>query len=269
MKKTKSASAEPITVTAASTSSGQKLLLLAVFAILIIGLMVAGAIYQAEHARAGHIARQNDLLSSQIATLNNQIKQQNNINNGIVPAGAVYKDPAGKIGLVNGSITMTLPKDWVRLPQGYCSIGSIDSTAVCEDTAAVAPRDLVKSDGTATWSAEIGVFDYSGADGTAKSWYENKYSGDTLASFGTPKAINISEAPVNGYSALSFQWVSLPLDNPDYTNAEFAVAHDKYGVTVTAQVQVGTSYNPANAFDYRTTYLPLLNQMVQSIKFQD
>jgi hypothetical protein len=248
----------------------QKLVGLIVILILVIGIALVFGTYHKENGDATKITDQNNSLSSRIVSLNSKIKQQQNINNGVVSAGSIYKDPTGKIGLLNGVISMALPNGWKRLPASSCTGGSIDSNVTCEDVANVAPSDLIKSDGTASWSANIGVFDYSSSDGSAKSWYESKYFGSTLASFGTPEAVNISETPINGYSALSFQWAAIPpVDNPDYTNAVYVVVHGSYGVVVSAQVQASTVYGAANAFDYRTTYQPLISQMVQSIKFQD
>jgi Flp pilus assembly protein TadG len=241
--------------------------LVIVLLIIAVGTGVAAGVYYLEQAKAKTITDQNSTLGAQALTLNKEIKQQNDINNGIVPASQIYKDPAGGIGLVNGAITLTLPKGWVRVPQNNCTGGTIDSTAVCQDITAVAPSNLVNSDGTAKWSVNIGVFSYNSSDGSAQNWYETKYDGSPLVSYGTPQAINISTTPISGYSALSFQFVSPPLDNPDYTNAHYAVVNGKYAVEVDAQVQAGAIYG-TSAFDYRATYLPQITQMMQTIRFQ-
>lgn len=236
--------------------------------IILVGVSLAVWIYVHDSSKVRSLTSQNNVLNTQTASLKTQIQQQADINNGVVAPSSFYKDPAGKIGLLNGAITMTMPSGWVRLPQNYCGGGSVDSNVNCEDVAAVAPNNIVKPNGTTNWSASIGVFDYNSSDGTARSWYEKKYFGDTLASYLSPVATNISEAPVSGYSSLVFQWVAQPLNNPEYTNAVYVIVHGRYGVVVNAQVQTSTVYG-TNAFDYRATYQPLINQMVQSIKFQD
>jgi hypothetical protein len=225
--------------------------------------------YYLEKSRSDKLSVQNSVLAAQITELTGEIKQQTDINNGTVAAGKVYKDPAGGIGLVNGAITLTLPKGWVRIPQADCTGGTIDSTAVCQDIAAVAPSHLVRADGSASWSVRTSVFSYSSNDGSAKNWYEGIYDHNPLASYGSPEAVNISTDPINGYSALSFQFVSPPLDNPDYTAAHFALVHGKYAVEVDAWIQAGKEFGGGTAFDYRTSYLPEIIKMMQSIKFQD
>jgi|GEM_PF-3367859 len=245
-----------------------KLLVLVVTLILVIGVVSAVGVYYKEHANVASVARQNSLLNTQVTTLNNEIRQQNNINSGIVSAGSVYKHPTGKIGLLNSSITMTLPKGWIRVPSSGCTGGTIDSTIVCQDTAAVAPSNLVSSDGTTKWSTTIGVFNYSSADGDGKNWYYTKYEGMSAGSDLT--AINPILSTINSYSAYSEerQAFHVGYSEPEYVFADYAVVHGQYGVVVGAQVEAGAVDGPS-AFDYRTTYQPLINQMVQSIKFQD
>ena len=249
-------------------TQNRKLLDLVVVLILGFSIVLAFGVYHKEHTNTDNIVRQNNLLSSQASTLDSKIKQQDDINNGIVTVGSVYKDPTGKIGLLNGVITMTLPKNWVRLPASGCTGGTIDSAIVCQDTTAVAPSNLVNSDGTAKWSVSIGAFDYSSTDGNAKNWYYTKYEGMSAGSDLT--AINPVSSSINGYSAYSEerQAFHVGYNDPEYVFADYAVVHGQYGVVVGAQVEAGAVDGPS-AFDYRTPYQPLINQMVQSIKFQD
>ena len=258
-----------VAVNHVQTHKSSKVLYFVIPILLIFGALTIFYIYHTEQSKANKISQANQQLTSQTLKLNDEIKKQQDINSGAVAASAVYKDPQGKIGLVNGSITMNLPNGWVRTPASDCTGGTIDSTAVCQDIATVTPSKFVKSDGTNSWGATVSVFSYNNSDGSARHWYESIYNGSPLSSYGTPQAINISEAPINGYSALIFQWAGIPpINNPDYTNAEYTVVHGKYAVVLTAQVQASTVYGD-QAFDYRSTYMPLLNQMIKSIKFQD
>ena len=238
----------------------KKLFGLVVILILLIGIIAAFGIYRKLHEDARNLASQNNTLNSQIASLNGKIKKQQDINNGVVPAGSIYKAPAGKIGLLNGAITMTMPKGWTNITQGYCTGGTIDSNANCEDIAAIAPSTLIKYYSgvkSATWSVSIGVFDYSSSDVSAKDWFYTKYQGMPANSTITGTT-NIFTTPVNGYSTYA-------IDYPGYssTQAYYVIAHGDYAVVVSAGVQ-----DSGGGFDYRTTYQPLINQMVQSIKFQ-
>jgi hypothetical protein len=245
-----------------------KLSIVIVLLILVSGILSGFSVYHKEHTDAAGVVLQNSRLNTQITTLTNEIRQQNNINSGAVSEGSGYKDPTGKVGLLNGAITMTLPKGWVRVPESGCTGGTIDSTIVCQDTAAVAPSNLVSSDGTAKWSAAIGVFNYSSADGDSKNWYYTKYEGKPAGSDLT--AINPVTLTINSYNAYSEerQAFHVGYSDPEYVFADYAVVHGQYGVVVNTQVEAGTIDGPG-AFDYRATYQPLINQMVQSIKFQD
>jgi hypothetical protein len=238
--------------------------------IILAGVAAAFVIYFHDGAKIKSLDSENNALNTQTASLKIQVQQQNNINNGVVAPGSIYKDPAGGIGLVNGAVTFTLPSNWKRVPHESCAGGTIDSTAVCQDVASIAPGNMVESDGTSKWSATIGVYDYASTDGSARNWFESVYYHSPLADLGNPEAANISQSPVNGYSALSFDYVATnPAPTPpDYTDAFFTVVHGSYAVVVSAQVQASTAYGNANAFDYTSTYLPELTKMVQSIKFQ-
>ncbi len=239
--------------------------------ILVIAAGAAYGVYASEQSKAAKITSQNSSLNNQIAALNREIKQQNNINDDVVAKSKVYQDPSGGIGLVNGAVTFTLPSGWKRVPASFCGGYSIGSKAVCQDVAAVAPSTLIASDGPSTWSATIEVYNYTSSNGSAASWYENVDGGDPLTDNGAPEAINVSQLPINGYSALSTLIASpeTPPTPPDYTNAIFVVVRGSYAVVVSAVVQTNTGYEANVAFDYRTTYLPVLAKMVQTIRFQD
>ena len=226
---------------------------------LIVLMVSVFGVYYSEHAKVASIAHQNNSLDTQIATLNEEIKQQNNINNGIVAVGSLYKDPAGKIGLLSGAITMTLPQGWSRVPQqDDCSGGTIDSEATCTYVTAVAPTSLINVDGSSKWSVNVGVFDYSKSNGTAKDWFYTEYQGMAADStiVGTT---NIFTVPVNGYSTYAIDYPA----SASNIQAYYVIAHGSYVVVVSADIQDSLS-----AFDYLSTYQPSITQMVQSIKFQ-
>lgn len=235
---------------------------------IILALISAGVAYLKEHSKTATLSHQNSQLSAQETILDNEVKQQNNTNHDIVSTSTVYKDPPGKIELANGTITMTLPKSWMRMPAGECTGGTIDSTIVCQDIASVAPSNMINTDGTTKWSANVEVFDYNNSDGDAKNWYYTKY--EDMPAGSDLSAVNPISSLINGYSAYSEQIEAFytGTNDPEYVDAYYAVVHGQYGVVITTQIEAG-SINGPNAFDYRTTLQPLINQMVQSIKFQD
>ncbi len=244
----------------------QNFLRLVVILILVIGIALSYGTYHKKSGDVSNITTQNSSLNSQITSLNNKIKQQQDTNNGVVPAGSVYKDPSGEIGLLNGAITLTLPSGWVRVPSSSCTGGTIDSTIVCQDIAAVAPKSLVKSDGTVSWSVPIKVFDYSSSDGSAENWFNTKYTGALNTG-----AINVFTAPINGYSAYSFDYQAFDIYGlaPEYTEASYAVAHGKYAIAIDAIVKSGSTPSAQGSYDYRNTYQLQIEQMLKSIKIQD
>lgn len=235
---------------------------------IILAFISGGVTYLKEHSKTTTLAHQNSQLSIQETLLDNEVRQQNNANKDIVSTGAAYKDPPDKIGLFNGAITMALPKGWIRMPAGECTGGTIDSTIVCQDIASVTPSSMVTNDGTTKWNANIEVFDYNNSDGDAKNWYYTKY--EDMPAGSDLSAVNPISSLINGYSAYSEEMEAFytGTNDPEYVDAYYAVVHGQYGVVVTSQVEAG-SINGPNAFDYRTTLQPLINQMVQSIKFQD
>lgn len=243
----------------------QNLLRLVVILILVIGIALSYGTYHKKSGDVSNITTQNSSLNSQIESLNNKTKQQQNINNGVVSAGSVYKDPSGEIGLLNGAITLTLPSGWVRVPSSSCTGGTIDSTIVCQDIATVAPKSLIKSGGTVSWSVPIKVFDYSSSDGSAENWFNTKYTGALNTG-----AMNVSTAPINGYSAYSFEYQAFDIYGPapEYTEASYAVAHGKYAIAIDAFVQSGSTPSAKGSYDYRNTYQPQIEQMLKSIKIQ-
>src|SRR5689334_6313945 len=112
------------------------------------------------HASATKLTKQQAQLSAQVASLQKKTKQQEDINNGVVPAGVTYKDPQGGLGLLEGRITFTMPKGWERLPLSRCSSYSIDSTVLCYDTAAIAPKTQSSDAKDPYWQANVSVFEY-------------------------------------------------------------------------------------------------------------
>jgi len=233
---------------------------------------VIGSAYITGPVKIASGTRQNNELKAKVLSLNEQIKQQNNLNQGITLANNEYKDSAGKLGLVDGAITFELPKDWARVPTTSCSGGSRDSEVLCYDVAAIAPKSLI-NEGQSNWSAEVAVFEYKSTEGSAQNWYEARYDGMPLASYNVPSALNLKTDVINGDSSVSFQLVGeIYKGVTAYTNAFYVVVHGKYAVLVHARLQDGGvygSYPGAKPYDYRTIYEPILRHFIESIKFKE
>ncbi len=240
-------------------------ILIALF-VLVIAAGSAFGVYESEQSKASKVVSLNSSLNTQAISLNKEIKQQTDTNNGVGAPGSVYKDPAGGIGLVNGAITLTLPSGWVRVPADLCTGGTIDSTIVCQDIAAVAPKSLVKPDGTASWSVPIKVFGYTSSNGSAENWLYSDYEGGYSTG-----AIDVSSSPINGYNAYSYEYQAFDIYGPapEYTQAYYAVVHGKYGLVIDTMIQSGSSPSQQGSYDYRATYQPQIEQMLKTIKFQD
>jgi len=238
--------------------------------IIILGAGLITYFYSVGHSKVAILKGKNNSLSVQAANLRQQIQKQDNVNDGTVPANSVYKDPAGGIGMVNGAVIFTLPKDWVRQPVTGCMGGSVGSDVTCYDIASIAPKALVDSKGAASWSASVAVYAYASSDGSARSWYEKKYDGTPIANYNTPVGISINEASIGDYSALSYERVYGPLDNPDQDQGFYVVVHGMYAVVVTATLKdVQTYQGTQPVFDYRSTYGLDLTHFIQSVKFKD
>lgn len=254
------------------TIKKQDLSKLGILIAVLLSFGIVASAYAVGHARITNVTRQNNALKAQASSLSKQIKQQDDINKGIVSASDEYKDPDGGLGLLDGAITFTLPKDWSRVPATDCSGGSRDSEVLCYDVAAIAPKSLI-NDGKSNWSAGVAVFEYKSTDGSAQNWYETKYDGTPLANYNIPIILNLKTDPINGDSAVSFQAEGgVYKGTLAYTNAFYVLVHGKYAVLVHARLQDGGvygSYPGAKPYDYRTTYEPILRQFIESIKFKE
>jgi hypothetical protein len=217
-------------------------------------------LYIMEHGKVTAAINDNSALQLQATALQSQIKQQDDINKGIAKPANAYKDPAGGLGMVDGAVTFTLPKDWARAAASSCQPGAnITSQVLCYDVAKIKPA-------SADWSANVAVYEYSSAVGTARQWVETKYS-EPLSNFVEPSVKDIVVDPIGGNSAISYNTVSGTASNPNYIYATYVVVHGKYAVVVTAQVQ--TKMVGQSAYDYRQTYQPALKQFIDSVRFKD
>lgn len=236
----------------------------------ILGLGIVAGAYMVGNARLTNAVRQNDALKTQASSLQKQVKQQDDINKGIASVSDGYKDPDGGLGMVDGAITFTMPKDWSRVSASDCSGGSRDSAVLCYDVAAIAPKSLIDAEGNSSWSAEVAVFEYKSSEGNAQNWYETRYDGTPLVNYDVPSILNLKTDPINGDSTISFQAEGEVYKGTlAYTNAFYALVHGKYAVLVHARLQDGGVYGGVKLYDYRSTYEPILRQFIQSVRFKE
>lgn len=240
--------------------------------LLIAGVGLTAGVYAFKHAHLAKMIDKNDEITARVSDLEGKIKRQNDINDGVVAADDKYKDPKGKLGLLDGAITFTMPKGWSRATAEHCTGGFRDSKVLCYDIATIAPDNppaaLTGDDGVSHWSAKAAVYKYEGADGSAQNWHETKYDATPLVSYGIPAIRNINTDDINGDSSLSFEIV----DDPAYVRVRHIVVHGRYAVLMEAQLQDGGiygSYPGVKPYDFRDTYGPILRQFFESVKFQE
>ena len=207
----------------------------------------------------------NDEIRANIAILEPKLKEQINTNLRIVGEDKVYEDPAGKLGLLDGKITFTLPEGWARTTASNCSGGSRDSDVLCYDIVAITPE----GSSAPQLTAEIAVFEHKEDDGNAQSWYETRYDGTPLVNYSTPSVSHLETRTLRGDSTMSFQMVRGNEADPADINTYSVIIHGKYAVVLRARIQYDGAYPGTEPYDHRDTYLPILQQIFESIQFEE
>lgn len=241
------------------TKSPKKYVLPVIF---VLCLAAGGALFWHEHAHVSALERTQRQINAQTSSLKTAITKQDNINNGIVANVATYQDPAGKLGMMNGAVLLTLPLGWTRAAADSCDGGAtIDSQVLCYDVASVSSADK-------KFTATVAVYDHSNTGEAAQQWDENEYD-EPLSEYVIPSVADISTQPVNGNSAISYELIDDEgTPQPSYVNATYITAHGKYAVVITAQLESNGDYGTVT-YDYRQTYGPLLQQFAQSVEFKN
>ncbi len=239
--------------------------------LLLCGAGVVGGVYYTQHAKAQDVSSQIKSLDQQIVVLKSQIKTQEDINKGVPKTGNEHKDPAGKLAMQEGVITFTMPKDWARVATNSCYGGFRGGVALCSDVARIAPISLIDKEGNASWSVDVGVYENTNAKTDARIWFEEDFIGSKLVNMGEPAAADTKSYTVQGYNAFKFLSVNGATNKPDIATSFHTVVHGKYAIAVMSEVVRGSSYATATspAYDYRKQYVPVIDELVDSLRIQE
>lgn len=216
--------------------------------------------------RTHTLAQRNSTLAAESASLDQQIKKQNDINNGIAKPNPDAKTP-GAVHLLDGNITFKLPDDWVEVSVDDCRPATRLTTLACQDVAAIAPKSMAASDGTAKWSVKVSVFEFGKYGQSLLQWLADEYF-DVPLYANSDLYILESNAPINGYEAQSVSYVF----GDDKTNVLYfkeyysAVAHKDYAVVVDADVYESRINN--TNYDY-SPYLNDIKSFVASVRYKE
>lgn len=246
-----------------------------VYISIVLAFLVAGAagcygMYQHYDTQFSALRKSNAELAAQSQQLEQQAATQADLNEGKIADAKADDLKSADISLLGGKVTAAMPAEWTKVPVSGCAGGSRDSAVVCQAVLALAPNDKVQTDGTADWKAQLEIYDYAAEDGSARQWYEKQYVKDVLhtAAGSIPREINVDETTIGDNSALTFQSMAGSQSKPSYVDGRYVVVHGKYAVVVRAELQMAsTGMNPG--YDYRTTYGPVLQELLKTVKFED
>lgn len=227
-------------------------------------LMVALGLYVIETARISRAYDKNTELLASIHSLEQQADHQE-----VVNKGEVWEDgqddvatPKGEIGLLDGKIAFTLPSDWSSVPVGYCNGGFRGSSALCLDTAAIAPNNppasVIDDTGVARWRAQVAVFESRGID-NAREWYENEYE-DYI---GDKYQVTMSDLDGKNYMIVREIYNS---------RVHYVFMDGNYAVHMSAQLLLEPGYGGypgTSPYDFRDTYDSILQQFFESVVFRE